>query len=351
MTTFHPTKCSSRAFTLVELLVVIAIIGTLIGLLLPAVQAARESGRRNSCTNNLNQLMKASLQYDNAQSMLPGWRNRHPNNRIPINAGNNAAVPWPITLLPGIERNDVYRSWEQVDPATANPTLPSRSERPFISIFVCPTSPTDSTSDPVISYAGNAGSTAIVSSAQKRGDGVMLDTVGDNVNSTSTYGAARTSLDSISSADGSSNTIMFTEKCGSLVAETARYVAQPKPVPPGGWIPGDLTSSAEFGVVPSIIGMFGDPPTGKVINSTVDDIVGFRGLPSSNHPGGVVASFCDGHTQFVKDNVSAWVYAQLLSSDSKWNGSNAYSTNSARVGSWLLQSGAPRPYTLNEGDY
>ena len=53
-----------HAFTLVELLVAISIIGTLMSLLLPAVQNARESGRRISCTNNLSQLAKAFISYE-----------------------------------------------------------------------------------------------------------------------------------------------------------------------------------------------------------------------------------------------------------------------------------------------
>lgn len=59
-----------RGFTLVELLVVIAIIGTLVGLLLPAVQSAREAGRRNSCLNNQNQLGKSVIAFDGQKNVL-----------------------------------------------------------------------------------------------------------------------------------------------------------------------------------------------------------------------------------------------------------------------------------------
>ncbi len=74
-----PTLREQRlGFTLVELLVVIAIVGSLVALLLPAIQAARESSRRASCTNNLRQLGVALHNFHDAQHKFPPGRGAPP---------------------------------------------------------------------------------------------------------------------------------------------------------------------------------------------------------------------------------------------------------------------------------
>jgi prepilin-type N-terminal cleavage/methylation domain-containing protein len=92
-----------RAFTLVELLVVIAIIGVLVALLLPAVQAAREAGRRTQCKNNLRQLGLAVQTYHDAQGQYPMGREDT----------DKLAVSWAFRVLPFMEQNAIYQSLQK----------------------------------------------------------------------------------------------------------------------------------------------------------------------------------------------------------------------------------------------
>lgn len=101
-------KNKKIGFTLVELLVVIAIIGILVALLLPAIQMAREAGRRTECTNNLKQVALACENYHSTYKMFPPGsitEGPHPTTRSLTN--------WSISILPFMGEEGLYDMYNQ----------------------------------------------------------------------------------------------------------------------------------------------------------------------------------------------------------------------------------------------
>ena len=300
------------------------------------------------------------IAFDGQRQFIPGWRNAHPN-KVAAASGTYPTVSWPIMLLPNLERRDVYRLWE----TSTNAGVPATAS-PFISIFVCPTSPPDTQGQPTLSYAANIGSTdyggsgsAMLPYTQYRGDGVMMDTVG---NPASYISAARNNLDVISSGDGTSMTLLFSEKCGPLYSPQGSYDAIP-PLAPAGRINNGMLTGVAYPTggttlptapVPGF-GVFAALADVKIINSLDADRAGYLGHPSSNHPGGCVATFCDGHTMFLKETIAPLVYTQLIASNSLYDtGSGTYKTNGAAIRANLVDapgSSTVSRKTLSEADF
>ena len=119
------------AFTLVELLVVIAIIGILVALLLPAVQAARESARRTQCTNNLKQMALASHMHIDVAGSFPhgGWGFQCvglPDKGLGIKQPGG----WMYSLLQFIEGRNVFEQSPKQVTESALPWMNCPSRRP-----------------------------------------------------------------------------------------------------------------------------------------------------------------------------------------------------------------------------
>ena len=142
--TFRPNR---DAFTLVELLAVIVIIGILLGLLLPAVGAARDAARMSYCQNNLKQIGVALHNYHDARKCFPpasaGYDVRKyytdlGDSTKATNASNNGegvGFTWAVYVLPYIEESKKYNSLKFFVPPTTNPTAGRMQSNTNISAF------------------------------------------------------------------------------------------------------------------------------------------------------------------------------------------------------------------------
>ena len=340
-----------RAFTLVELLVVIAIIAVLIGLLLPAVQQAREAARRSSCQNNMKQLgLGLHIFADKEQR---GGDNLFP--AINLRSSTNAATPalstsatnanwsgwsWMVMVLPMMEESNLYARLltdTKLGGVSTNPAFSlapgsltvtgSAATQTQLKFAVCPSyggiatnNGNDSTGEQITTYRANAGVP-------------INDSRLDNVDNGGLSLTRKIGFKDFNQ-DGTSKSVQLSESA-------ERYDATRNPDSANRWAYG-----AEAWTVASTAGVTWSPSANQW--SSVDSVtVGRGGLdasdadtkkrplvtawtapalpttsgsttkklcfgPSSSHSGGLVAHlFADGHIEFITPEVNPQVYLSL----------------------------------------
>jgi prepilin-type N-terminal cleavage/methylation domain-containing protein/prepilin-type processing-associated H-X9-DG protein len=188
-----------RGFTLIELLVVIAIIGILIALLLPAVQAARESARRIQCVSNLKQIGLALHTYIDSKGVLPFGQGPEPADGW--NGWSSLAM-----LLPHLEQGPLYNSinFQIPDGSAPGAAANSTGQRVRISTFVCP-SDTDRLTVP----EGHNSYTGCTGSNPRMNDGITTGVFG-GMYGPGPYVPTTVRLPAI--LDGTSQTAAFSER-------------------------------------------------------------------------------------------------------------------------------------------
>ena len=163
-----------RGFTLIELLVVVAIIGLLVSLMVPAVQAARESARSTQCTNNLRQIGMALHNYHAANEKLPAGYESFPTstgqaptwaNIDPTTWDAGPGWGWGARILPFIEEGNVSSLLQGQNKPLWDPSF-ANAVATQIPLFLCPSSSGMEGAITVVDDAGGVLSKAALSSHQ-----------------------------------------------------------------------------------------------------------------------------------------------------------------------------------------
>jgi prepilin-type N-terminal cleavage/methylation domain-containing protein/prepilin-type processing-associated H-X9-DG protein len=278
-----------RGFTLIEVLTVIAVIGVLIALLLPAVQAARESARRMQCTNNLKQIALAAFNYADVWGTLP--IGGAPQSIVAGTAPTYTSGGVFLTLMPYIEQRHVFDAMNfDVNVWTAiNATVSAVG----IATLWCPSDP--GIGDPqtlpdggfwdpgpfkmhYTSYSGSLGSWIVFPQFNAHANGLFMG-----------EGAVR--LASIT--DGLSQTIAFGEHTRAILSTDDQLWWH--------WWPsgshGDTLGDTLYPINPQrVIPYFNDIGGSPV----------YAVAASSRHPGGANFAFADVSVRFLKETIDCW---------------------------------------------
>lgn len=333
----RPSSSEPRGFTLVELLVVIAIIGILIALLLPAVQAAREAGRRTQCVNNLKQIGLALQNYHDTNKRLPFGKG-------PSYPGAPVYARWSThaLILPFLEQGNIYGAIDfKFAPATpgmagATAFMPAYNNpggengvicRTLIPGYLCP-----SDIDPVGDWAGQNNYTGNQGNwLCDRGDATpgANDIAQGQLQTGVFYHLSKCSFASIT--DGLSNTVFFSEKLrGSGVpnprtdlftmsnqtsldatyatcSATNTATATPLTSKWGwSWVMGENCCTLHNHVAtPNTTSCAGIPFPGTMTNMSM------QVSPSSNHPNAVNVMMGDGSVRLISNSVDLMTWRAM----------------------------------------
>ncbi len=280
-------------FTLVELLVVIAIIGSLVALLLPAVQSSREAARRSQCQNNLRQIGIAMHNFHAATGRFPpGFVSRTDSTD---GEGLGPGWGWAAHLLPQLEEGNlqVHLDKEILDPVHAEVRVTR------LPVFLCPSDVEEKLTFDVIDENGAAlttlafanyvgvGGTFEVSGFPDTGNGVLIRN-------------RRFSTAHIS--DGTSKTLMVGER-GSRRSPQTTWVGA---VTDAGVPPLNPTFDTE-GPPVLVLTNTGEADEQRVPNNALDHVED----SNSEHADGVNFLFCDGSVRIINNMINPHVWQAL----------------------------------------
>ena len=341
-------SASRRGFSLVELLVVIAVIAVLIGLLLPAVQAARESARRTSCSNNLRQLPIAFLNYESAQKLLPPLKRTSNCTAAPNSEPKMAQRSWACDVLAYLEEGDLVAGynlshdwWVNADGSAVNGgTAGSLDDNPsgnraivrrHLPVLQCASSPVSNRIQDKIDSPRKTGActdyflVAGTGTAFNAAAGLPANTVPAGPGATETWSgcgtaAKRPRCTLARVTDGLSKTILIAECTGredvwragvrtTANADNAAGAACAR-AQGGSW----ATNDNPYGFGEKATGWCTSGPTAGAIPPELMRVNGsneWGWLIYACHTGGANAAFADGAVRFVSEGTSPLILGQL----------------------------------------
>lgn len=282
--------CFRRAFTLVELLVVIAIIGILIALLLPAVQAARESARRGQCLNNMKQFGLAFHGYHDTFHVFPLQG-------MPLwNANGGRTWGWGAALLPFLEQRALFDTLRPDGRALPRPDTLMFGSTPLlqqqVAAFRCPSDGGPATNQ---FYPFTANSSAANERYATSNYAPNQNVVHHNVD-----GTGGRSMGFIK--DGTSNTLLMAER--SLIIE-------PKEKRQTGAIVWGRAPASDGASCFHANWRINSPNPSNDFSASAGTGPCKAHVASSSHPGGALFAMCDASARFISENIATHPAANL----------------------------------------